>query len=124
MCVLCVVCVLQVLCVLTTTSCFAPRAPDRVVAVSALCRSAGVTHIVNNAYGLQSARVCRQIAHAAASPLCRLDAVLQSTDKNLLVPVGGAILVAFDPLFIERVAKTYPGTSRPFASSPFSALSF
>lgn len=39
-----------VLCVLTTTSCFSPRAPDRVDEVAALCaRHPGVGHIINNA---------------------------------------------------------------------------
>ncbi len=39
--------------VMTTTSCFAPRAPDRVVEVAELCKKYGVPHVVNNAYGLQ-----------------------------------------------------------------------
>jgi O-phospho-L-seryl-tRNASec:L-selenocysteinyl-tRNA synthase len=43
----------QVLCVLSTTSCFAPRAPDDVVALAQICRDAGIAHVVNNAYGLQ-----------------------------------------------------------------------
>ena len=44
---------LQVACVVTTTSCFAPRAADDVVAVAKLCQAAGVAHIINNAYGVQ-----------------------------------------------------------------------
>lgn len=43
----------QVLCVLSTTSCFAPRAPDNVRELALLCKQAGVAHVINNAYGLQ-----------------------------------------------------------------------
>jgi len=43
----------SVVCVLTTTSCFAPRSADSIVEVAKLCTTAGVGHIVNNAYGVQ-----------------------------------------------------------------------
>lgn len=36
---------------------------------------------------------------------------VQSTDKNLLVPVGGAIVAGFDAALVAEVAKTYPGKS-------------
>ena len=39
----------------------------------------------------------------------RVDAFVQSCDKNFMVPVGGAIVAGFDLTFIEQVAKTYPG---------------
>ena len=42
--------------VVTTTSCFAPRAADDVVAVAKLCQAAGVGHVINNAYGVQARR--------------------------------------------------------------------
>lgn len=45
----------SVLCVAATSSCFAPRAPDRLRELSALCAQQGVPLVVNNAYGLQSA---------------------------------------------------------------------
>ena len=79
-------------CVLTTTSCFAPRASDDVVAVARLCAAAGVGHIINNAYGVQSAALCAAVA--AAWRRGRVDAVVQSTDKNFMVPVGGAVIAA------------------------------
>jgi O-phospho-L-seryl-tRNASec:L-selenocysteinyl-tRNA synthase len=47
-----------VVAVLSTTSCFAPRAPDRVVEVGQLCAELGVPHVVNHAYGLQAAGLC------------------------------------------------------------------
>ena len=38
-----------------------------------------------------------------------MDAFIQSTDKNFMVPVGGAIVAGFDENFIDAVSKTYPG---------------
>ena len=35
--------------------------------------------------------------------------VIQSTDKNLMVPVGGTIIGAFDEAELERIAEFYPG---------------
>jgi O-phospho-L-seryl-tRNASec:L-selenocysteinyl-tRNA synthase len=46
------------LCVFTTTSCFAPRSPDRLPEVAKLCKEFSVPHLVNNAYGLQSDVCC------------------------------------------------------------------
>lgn len=81
-----------VLCVLSSTSCFAPRAPDRLVPLARLCAARGVPHVVNNAYGVQSRALMRLVEAAAQNG--RVDAVVQSTDKNLGVPVGGAIVAA------------------------------
>eukprot|EP00470_Lotharella_oceanica_P010431 CAMPEP_0170197510 /NCGR_PEP_ID=MMETSP0040_2-20121228/66579_1 /TAXON_ID=641309 /ORGANISM="Lotharella oceanica, Strain CCMP622" /LENGTH=251 /DNA_ID=CAMNT_0010447199 /DNA_START=54 /DNA_END=809 /DNA_ORIENTATION=- len=39
----------------------------------------------------------------------RVDLYIQSTDKNLLVPVGGSIIAGFDKKVIDAVSKTYPG---------------
>ncbi len=39
----------------------------------------------------------------------RVDAFVQSTDKNFMVPVGGSIIAGFDEKFIEKVSATYPG---------------
>jgi len=44
-----------------------------------------------------------------AARIGRVDAFIQSTDKNFLVPVGGAIVAGFDANFIDAVSKTYPG---------------
>lgn len=43
----------NIVAVLSTTSCFAPRASDRLVEIAKLCRDKGVAHVVNNAYGVQ-----------------------------------------------------------------------
>lgn len=38
-----------------------------------------------------------------------MDAFVQSTDKNFMVPVGGAIVSGFDKGLLERIARIYPG---------------
>jgi len=100
-----------VLCVLSTTSCFAPRGVDKLLELGRLCAEQEVAHIANNAYGVQCAACMKAIA--AASKHGRLDAFIQSTDKNFLVPVGGAIIAScsesFGPPLIAQVSATYPG---------------
>jgi len=97
-----------VLAVVTTSSCFAPRAPDDVVGVARLCGRLGVPHIVNNAYGLQSSSACHALNEACRAG--RVDAFVQSTDKNFLVPVGGAIVAAPVPsALLTAVSRIYPG---------------
>ena len=44
-----------------------------------------------------------------ANRVGRLDVFVQSTDKNFLVPVGGAVVAAFDEKTIADISKTYPG---------------
>ncbi len=99
----------SIVCIVTTTSCFAPRGADDIVGVAKLCSSTGIGHIVNNAYGVQSAALCKLITSAWRKG--RVDAVVQSTDKNFMVPVGGAIVAAGPKMssLIEAVNKTYPG---------------
>mmetsp|Transcript_1602 Transcript_1602/g.5762 ORF Transcript_1602/g.5762 Transcript_1602/m.5762 type:complete len:142 (-) Transcript_1602:4227-4652(-) len=77
-----------------------------------------VPHIVNNAYGLQSRRCMNLIQAAATSG--RVDLVVQSTDKNFLVPVGGSVLTASSPKLIDAVLKAYACPE----SSPIVSLIF
>ncbi|CAM9137758.1 unnamed protein product, partial [Ascophyllum nodosum] len=93
----------NVLCVVTTTSCFAPRLPDKVDEVARICAARGVGHIVNNAYGVQCSRTCRLINRAMA--VGRVDAIVQSTDKNFMVPVGGTVVCGPDSGFIEQARE-------------------
>ena len=44
-----------------------------------------------------------------ASRVGRVDAFVQSTDKNYMVPVGGAVIAGFDAKFMEKISKLYPG---------------
>ncbi|KAK7110099.1 hypothetical protein V1264_014027 [Littorina saxatilis] len=97
----------NILCVMSTTSCFAPRVPDKLEEIATLCKTKDIPHIVNNAYGLQSSK-CTHLLQQAAR-VGRLDAFVQSTDKNFMVPVGGSIIAGFDKEFVELIGKTYPG---------------
>lgn len=54
----------NVLCVFSTTSCFAPRAPDQVVEIAKVCKRFDVFHVVNNAYGLQCGKITNELNQA------------------------------------------------------------
>ena len=97
------------MCLLSTTSCFAPRAPDDLPALAKVLNSNGssIPHLVNNAYGLQSSKCCHLINEAHRTG--RLDVFVQSTDKNLLVPVGGAVVAGFDKQLVAEISGSYPG---------------
>ena len=98
----------QVVCVLSTSSCFAPRAADSLVELAQLCEAQGVGHVVNNAYGVQAPALCQAIC--AACRRGRVDAVVQSTDKNFMVPVGGAVVAA--------PRRSHPAAPAPAAPHP------
>ena len=93
----------------SSTSCFAPRASDDVEAIAKLCQKYNVAHVINNAYGVQSRKLCGKIE--AAMRKGRVDCVVQSLDKNFLVPVGGAIVCASkgNGYLVDKVRKLYPG---------------
>ncbi|KAM6909331.1 O-phosphoseryl-tRNA(Sec) selenium transferase isoform 2-T2 [Xenentodon cancila] len=97
----------NILCVHSTTSCFAPRVPDRLEELATMCAKYNIPHIVNNAYGVQSSKCMHLIQQGAR--VGRIDAFVQSLDKNFMVPVGGAIIAGFDESFIEEISKMYPG---------------
>ncbi|XP_077357353.1 O-phosphoseryl-tRNA(Sec) selenium transferase [Festucalex cinctus] len=97
----------NVLCVHSTTSCFAPRVPDRLEELAMLCDKYDIPHIVNNAYGVQSSKCMHLIQQGAR--VGRIDAFVQSLDKNFMVPVGGAVIAGFDEAFVQEISKTYPG---------------
>uniref|UniRef100_A0A8C4NM93 O-phosphoseryl-tRNA(Sec) selenium transferase n=1 Tax=Eptatretus burgeri TaxID=7764 RepID=A0A8C4NM93_EPTBU len=97
----------NVLCVHSTTSCFAPRAADSLEELATVCKRYDIPHIINNAYGLHLSK-CMHLLEQAAR-VGRVDAFVQSLDKNFMVPVGGAIIAGFDSGFVSEIAKTYPG---------------
>ncbi|CAB9514283.1 phosphoseryl-tRNA(Sec) selenium transferase [Seminavis robusta] len=103
----------KVLAIITTTSCFAPRVPDQVDKVATLCAEHGVNHIINNAYGLQCPQTCKLINRACV--VGRVDAIVSSTDKNFLVPVGGALVLSPQKALVQGVGKVYAGRA---SSSP------
>ena len=98
----------------------------RVVELAKLCAQHNVPHIINNAYGVQAKLSCELITKVTAAQIAqcaqlasrrssqaarrgRVDAYIQSTDKNFLVPVGGAIIAGFEEKFITAVGQLYPG---------------
>ncbi|MFH4984233.1 hypothetical protein AB6A40_010942, partial [Gnathostoma spinigerum] len=107
----------EIIAVMSTTSCFAPRSPDKLTAISALCKEFNVFHLVNNAYGLQSQYCCELLNES--SKCGRIDAFVQSLDKNFLVPVGGSIIADFDGRTVNEVASSYPGRASAVPSRDF-----
>ncbi|MEN2498490.1 MAG: hypothetical protein MHMPM18_002779 [Marteilia pararefringens] len=112
----------NIVCVLSTTSCFAPRGVDDLPAISQICRQTNLPHIVNNAYGLQSRICCDRIERSFTSrPKIShselnsedaehgIDFIVQSCDKNFLVPVGGAIIASYSKQKLEAAKKMYSG---------------
>jgi O-phospho-L-seryl-tRNASec:L-selenocysteinyl-tRNA synthase len=97
----------NIVCIMSTTSCFAPRGCDNIEELAKLSKEYNIPHIINNAYGLTSTFLTHQIE--TASRCGRIDVFVQSTDKNLLVPVGGAIVAGFDSSIIEKISKSYVG---------------
>ena len=97
----------NILCVLSTTSCFAPRVPDKLEELAKLCKEHDIFHVVNNAYGLQCSKIANLINQATKHG--RVDAVVQSTDKNFMVPVGGSIIFSSKKGIIQQISELYPG---------------
>jgi len=93
--------------VLSTSTFFPPRESDPIKAIARLCADNDTPHIVNNAYGVQSQEVMAQLRSAIDAG--RVDAVVQSSDKNFMAPVGGSIVVSPKPNIIEWTADTYAG---------------
>jgi O-phospho-L-seryl-tRNASec:L-selenocysteinyl-tRNA synthase len=109
--------------VLSTTTFFPPRESDPVKAIARLCADHELPHIINNAYGVQSQETMAQLQSAIDAG--RVDAVIQSSDKNFMAPVGGSIVVSPDPSVIEWTADTYAGraTAAPVVQTLSALLS-
>ncbi|XP_035639916.1 O-phosphoseryl-tRNA(Sec) selenium transferase isoform X2 [Oncorhynchus keta] len=97
----------NILCIHSTTSCFAPRVPDRLEELATISAKYDIPHVVNNAYGVQSSKCMHLIQQGAR--VGRIDAFVQSLDKNFMVPVGGAIIAGFNESFIQEISRMYPG---------------
>jgi O-phospho-L-seryl-tRNASec:L-selenocysteinyl-tRNA synthase len=93
--------------ILSTTTFFPPREADSIVEIARIAAEEKVFHIINNAYGVQSREIMREIQSAMSAG--RVDAIVQSTDKNFLTPVGGALIASPDEKFIERISSVYVG---------------
>ncbi|MHA1847530.1 MAG: O-phosphoseryl-tRNA(Sec) selenium transferase [Promethearchaeota archaeon] len=93
--------------IVSTTAFFPPRHPDFVKDISKLCRDLGIAHVINNSYGVQS-EVFMKIVRGAMDA-GRVDFIVQSTDKNFLTPVGGAVVASASPEKIRALSRVYAG---------------
>ena len=91
---------------MSTTSCFAPRLPDDTLAIARVCMAAKLPYVVNNAYGVQSPAIMKRLE--AAITHARVDAFIQSSDKNFLVPVGGSVIAGAHDV-VKEVCELYAG---------------
>ena len=93
--------------IISSTCFFAPRVPDNIKEIAKFAKENKIIHIINNAYGLQTPvllKIIRQSIDAG-----RVDAIIQSTDKNFLTPVGGAVITSPNPNLINAISKCYAG---------------
>jgi O-phospho-L-seryl-tRNASec:L-selenocysteinyl-tRNA synthase len=91
---------------MSTTSCFAPRIPDKVDHLSILAKKYKIFHVVNNAYGVWCSKIAHMLGEGWRKGECTV--VVQSTDKNFMVPVGGSFIFCQDPKLLEK--STYLAT--------------
>ncbi|MCP4761186.1 MAG: O-phosphoseryl-tRNA(Sec) selenium transferase, partial [archaeon] len=93
--------------ILSTTAYFPPRAPDNIKEISKIAKKYNLIHVINNAYGVQSTDLMKLIRSAIDAG--RVDAIVQSTDKNFLTPVGGAIISSPYSENLIEISKAYAG---------------
>lgn len=93
--------------VMSTTAFFPPRAPDDVKGIAKLCEDLDIPHVVNNSYGVQSEQYLKLLRGAMDAG--RVDLIVQSTDKNFLTPVGGAVICSNNEDRISEVSQCYAG---------------
>ncbi len=93
--------------VLATTTFFPPRESDPVKEIAKSCAEHDIPLVINNAYGVQSQKIMESIRSAVDAG--RVDAIVQSSDKNFLCPVGASIVVSPNPEIIEKTSNTYAG---------------
>lgn len=92
---------------LATTTFFPPRESDPVKEMAKICQNHDIPFVINNAYGVQSSETMASISSAIDAG--RVDAIVQSSDKNFMTPVGGSIIVTPDQKASEMIVETYAG---------------
>ena len=97
----------NILCVTSTTSCFAPRCYDNIEEISKICKEKKIFHVVNNAYGIYCTKIIDMLNKA--DKIGEISLIISSTDKNFMVPVGGAFIYSSKENFVQKVKKNYPG---------------
>jgi len=93
--------------IISITSFFPPREPDNIKEISKLAQEKDLVHIIINAYGVQSPEWMKLIRSAIDAG--RVDAIIQSTDKNFLTPVGGSLIASPAKENIIKISQTYAG---------------
>jgi O-phospho-L-seryl-tRNASec:L-selenocysteinyl-tRNA synthase len=93
--------------VISITSFFPPRENDDIKEISKLAQENKLIHIIINAYGVQSPEWMKLIRSAIDAG--RVDAIIQSTDKNFLTPVGGAVIASPSKSNITKISQAYAG---------------
>ena len=93
-------------CVLSTLTFFPPRDSDNIVEIAKICEEYNIPHIINGAYAIQSKHYIDMLRKALKY---RVDAVVSSSDKNLLTPIGGGIIYSKDESILKKISKSYPG---------------
>ncbi|MHA1276012.1 MAG: O-phosphoseryl-tRNA(Sec) selenium transferase [Candidatus Helarchaeota archaeon] len=93
--------------ILSTTTFFPPREIDSIKEIAKIAQAHELFHVINNAYGVQSRTIMKKIQGAIDSG--RVDAIVQSTDKNFLTPIGGSIVGSPTETFSNEVSKCYAG---------------
>ncbi|CEF66887.1 O-phosphoseryl-tRNA(Sec) selenium transferase [Strongyloides ratti] len=109
----------EIFCIISCTQCFAPREPDDIIEISRIAKATDVYHIVNNAYGVAVTNINENFSKAASSKDCRIDAIVQSLDKNFQTPVGGSVIATLKQKSIIKFAKSYPGRASAIPSRDF-----
>ncbi|MFW9969662.1 MAG: O-phosphoseryl-tRNA(Sec) selenium transferase [Candidatus Odinarchaeota archaeon] len=109
--------------VISITSFFPPREHDNIKEISKFAEKNDLVHIVINAYGVQSPEWMKLIRSAIDAG--RVDAIIQSTDKNFLTPVGGALIASPLKENIKKISQTYAGraSATPIVNFLISMLS-
>ncbi|MFX1592301.1 MAG: O-phosphoseryl-tRNA(Sec) selenium transferase [Promethearchaeota archaeon] len=109
--------------IISLTSFFPPREHDDIKEISKFAKDNNLVHIVINAYGVQSPEWMKLIRSAIDAG--RVDAIIQSTDKNFLTPVGGAVIASPIEDNITKISQTYAGraSATPIVNFLISMLS-
>ncbi|MBY8985828.1 MAG: O-phosphoseryl-tRNA(Sec) selenium transferase [Candidatus Lokiarchaeota archaeon] len=109
--------------ILSLTSFFPPREHDSIKDISKLAQDKDLIHIIINAYGVQSPEWMKVIR--AAIDAGRVDAIIQSTDKNFLTPIGGALIASPTNESIDKISQAYAGraSATPIVNFLISMLS-
>ena len=109
--------------VISATSFFPPREYDNIKEISKFAKDNDLTHIVINAYGVQSPEWMSLIRSAIDAG--RIDAIIQSTDKNFLTPIGGAVIASPEKEKILKISQSYAGraSATPIVNFLISMLS-